>query len=293
MGAGKKLPSSFSLALKNVLTYDERLGLQLFTFNKNNKVFNVFSEILSLSGDEILWFGVSAGVGCLLFTCRGLGKFRDMGCIEETAWDCFGTCTACISFEATLKLYFRRSRPTYIKQSSVYCFYGEWFSFPSGHTIRAFYALFWFSRSRFVKLLSPYIVFPRARYLIPWAIGVGISRIAKGKHFPLDVTVGAIIGSLAGYLIEDLLSPVTRAIIKSVSGIVVVANWGYYIVIPFFNGRHGKPPTWEGQVITGILFFLYALILLFVTMPDSMELAGGQTVQYDKDTGVAKCVYLF
>ncbi len=73
------------------------------------------------------------------------------------------------------------------------------FSFPSGHTFNAFlfamiisYAI-WFTRKR-----------PQWRklFFLPfvWALLVGISRVAVGAHSALDVTVGAALGIVIGFI---------------------------------------------------------------------------------------------
>jgi len=68
-------------------------------------------------------------------------------------------------------------------------------SFPSGHTQTAFGAATYLS--------CVYPVF--APVFLVLAALVGLSRIALGVHFPLDVLVGALIGagfSIAGFLIN-------------------------------------------------------------------------------------------
>ena len=73
------------------------------------------------------------------------------------------------------------------------------FSFPSGHTFNAFL---------FAMILSYAIYFNRSKpgwrnlFFIPfaWAVTVGISRVAVGAHTAFDVSAGAALGILTGYL---------------------------------------------------------------------------------------------
>lgn len=77
------------------------------------------------------------------------------------------------------------------------------FSFPSGHTFNAFL---------FAMILS-YAIFhnrsyPRLRnlFILPfaWALLVAISRVAVGAHSALDVSAGAALGILIGWLFLDV-----------------------------------------------------------------------------------------
>lgn len=73
------------------------------------------------------------------------------------------------------------------------------YSFPSGHSAGSF-AFATFFAVVLVRSASP-TTWPRvagATTLILLALGVGLSRIALGVHFPGDVLAGAIIGSTIG-----------------------------------------------------------------------------------------------
>lgn len=77
------------------------------------------------------------------------------------------------------------------------------FSFPSGHSAGSFcYATFvavvlWRTR----KGSMPKVV---SVILLLLAVGVGLSRIALGVHFPGDVTAGAIVGATSGAIGANL-----------------------------------------------------------------------------------------
>ena len=64
------------------------------------------------------------------------------------------------------------------------------FSFPSGHSSGAFTALTVFAG------FFPVTYVP----LMIWAIGVAISRVYSSVHYPLDVVVGALLGTCCGKL---------------------------------------------------------------------------------------------
>ncbi|MNU82214.1 Undecaprenyl-diphosphatase BcrC [compost metagenome] len=63
-------------------------------------------------------------------------------------------------------------------------------SFPSGHTTAAFGVIVPF------LFVSPFLAY----ILLPLAVGVGLSRIYRGVHYPSDCLVGAIIGTICGLL---------------------------------------------------------------------------------------------
>jgi len=61
------------------------------------------------------------------------------------------------------------------------------FSFPSGHTAAAFAAA--------VALAGAGLLGPAA---VALAVGIGLSRVYLGAHYPLDVAAGAMLGTMAG-----------------------------------------------------------------------------------------------
>ena len=84
-----------------------------------------------------------------------------------------------------LKNYLKRNRPQQAipgYQSVVQP--ADQFSFPSGHTSAAFLMM------GIMASLYPFAALP----LLIWAIGVGISRVMLGVHFPTDILAGALLG---------------------------------------------------------------------------------------------------
>lgn len=254
---------------------DEKLSKGVFATTQHNSLLKLLADICSFTSDEILWFGVPSTVACALFTLRLVGVLSGMGCIEELFWDMFGSCAVGTFVECMTKLVFRRTRPIYAKQADSYCLYGEWFSFPSGHTMRAFYWIFYLTESHFLKMLQHVLHFPSAVYFIPWACAVGWARVGKGRHYIGDCIIGGLMGSVLGYVVEAQFSAYHRAVAKTIGGIYTVACWGYYVVVPFFAG---KKATSRSRLIVGVLFYAYALSVFRHTLPEDSAFAGFQTL---------------
>jgi len=95
-----------------------------------------------------------------------------------------------------LKNMVRRQRPCHALADGVASFEpADKFSLPSGHTAAAF-----------VMAGSIYCIYPAYFCLAAlWAIGIGMSRIVLGVHYPLDIVAGAILGIVSVLLCQPLL----------------------------------------------------------------------------------------
>ncbi|MFT3932180.1 MAG: phosphatase PAP2 family protein [Chitinophagaceae bacterium] len=105
---------------------------------------------------------------------------------------------------SVLKPLFARPRPCYDAEIHSYirnvidC--GGLYSFPSSHASNHFgLAAFWFFS---IQRVSG----KKWKWLWAWATVIGYAQIYVGKHFPLDIVGGAILGIIVGALIAQLFS---------------------------------------------------------------------------------------
>eukprot|EP00051_Salpingoeca_urceolata_P007179 m.95316 g.95316 ORF g.95316 m.95316 type:complete len:174 (+) comp15149_c0_seq1:46-567(+) len=87
------------------------------------------------------------------------------------------------------KAVFRRQRPSYNQDDMLATVLVDRYSFPSGHTTRA---------TMLAMFAATVFATPTATTAAAvWAVAVGLSRIALGRHHVLDVVVGVLVGAAA------------------------------------------------------------------------------------------------
>ena len=259
-----------------------------------NTVGKIVCEVLSFSADGALCFGIPAVLGSLIYFSRLCGLTGiAMGCYEEGCWDMLGAASVSAFVETVCKLFFSRVRPRYALQSSVMSLPCDEFSFPSGHTMRAFYWVYYMSSNRFFALVRPFL-FSLGRGgvgpLFVWASAVGVARIGKGRHYPLDILAGGLVGSLTGYLTESYLSGPGRGVAKTVAGLYIAQTFFSFLIFPSI----AKLLTKRKMDVVRVLFYAVFFPLFFVTLPTSWEKLGMQTMsgEYGKD-GFEICTRTF
>ncbi len=100
------------------------------------------------------------------------------------------TVTICDQLSSSvLKPLFARPRPCWNMEVHLLVNCGSGFSMPSSHAVNLFGQAYLF------KVIKPSF----AKYLIPLAIVVALSRVFVGVHYPGDILVGAALGTLVGF----------------------------------------------------------------------------------------------
>jgi undecaprenyl-diphosphatase len=170
--------------LRRILSADEALLLSLQRFRRPWRTF--IARALTALGDARSW--TVAGLAGLA-TRTTLGAHLGLRIAAAAGLATFAS--------QALKRSLTRARP----DSSIVGFEAlarnpDRFSFPSGHTAAAFAVAVAF-------LGEPFALGPLALLL---AVGIGLSRVYLGAHYPLDVGAGALLGAFAGMASRLLVS---------------------------------------------------------------------------------------
>jgi len=105
-------------------------------------------------------------------------------------------------------------------------------------------------------------------------------RIAKGRHFPGDVVVGAIVGAVVGWFVEDYLDGLGRSVVKMIGGIFITYQYGVTFLIPEVSGDENA-----GAISKyGVAYYGFYVLLFFATLPKDFETMGAQTLGVDGST---------
>jgi len=161
-----------------VQTWDTYWCLRLNRYSTRLAVARSF-KVISRLGDGWIWYGLTL----LAFALHGVHSITLL--IQTWLTSGLGLVIYKLLKHKTL-----RPRPYQVHQAIML---GErpldHFSFPSGHTLHA--VLFTIMFGTFFPALLP--------VLVPFMLLVALSRVVLGLHYPTDVMMGAVIGSvLAG-----------------------------------------------------------------------------------------------
>lgn len=168
------------MSLQRLSQFDQRLFLKSQSALQGNAN-RVWARWLSRSGDGPL-YGVF-GLFCWLSAQPAL---------QALGQDLLLAFALEIPLYIVLKQACRRQRPAMaLPAVQAWVQPADRFSLPSGHTAAAFLVF---------TLVLLHAGAP-GLMLLPWAMGVGASRVVLGVHFPGDVLAGAVLGGLVACLV--------------------------------------------------------------------------------------------
>lgn len=129
--------------------------------------------------------------------------YQGTGDAEQQAWVTMSyTVLAAGAATGWTKILFHRPRPIlYTDQAGLYASRDNGRSFPSGHTTVAFAAAVAAARlssNRGVERNTEIAL------LLSAAAATGVLRVLAHRHFPTDVTAGAVLGTLVGIVVPNL-----------------------------------------------------------------------------------------
>lgn len=215
--------------LARIGAWDHSVGEKMYLVAQSTAQRHV-AGMITLSGDEATWLAMPL-ILILVRAITGLGSADIVGfCVEV-----YGDVLMCCVVEMGLKAIVRRDRPAYAKQATFFILPGEWWSFPSGHSMRASFLARRLSIDAYLRIavfgpvVGPAMYLTCAVYI--WAASVAWSRAAKGRHSPCDVVAGYIAGLFMAEIPLRVGLPIWVAA-KLVAGVVCHAEATIMYFVP-------------------------------------------------------------
>jgi membrane-associated phospholipid phosphatase len=172
---------------------DRNISSCLYSLGQRHSFLGLVAQAIGMSSDGKLWFP-GLMLSALFSRSRAFSIEALIG---------ISICAAC---ELSIKQLVKRERPRLKINAKKRFIDAESYSFPSGHTARAWY-LSLFLISHFAAQSSGPLFF------ILWACGVALSRVVCGRHWFGDVAGGSALGILVYFALSPMASRLTRRIV--------------------------------------------------------------------------------
>ncbi|MHA1303456.1 MAG: phosphatase PAP2 family protein [Candidatus Heimdallarchaeaceae archaeon] len=183
------LPYSVSTIYSSFIDWDKKISQKIAEKAESKQLLITF---IALSGNGQPWFIIS-----FIFLIFNIFFTRTQNLIQIIV------VLLCASATGIVKYSIKRERPDQTA-ALKYISKGDFYSFPSGHTVRAF------SFAVLVTFYQPVLGW----LFIFWAVAIAYSRIALNLHFVSDVLAGFVMGVLGGLIgvilynhLSNLVSP--------------------------------------------------------------------------------------
>ncbi|KQK00650.1 probable lipid phosphate phosphatase beta [Brachypodium distachyon] len=144
-------------------------------------------KALEVAGDGRIWLPVPISLLLISTTTSSTVSPLLVGLVAGLVLD--------LAFVGLVKLVVRRQRPAYNVEDMYVAVAADHWSFPSGHSSRAFLVAAFLADGGFPRLA-----------LFLWAAATSASRVLLGRHYVLDVVAGAWLGVMEAWLSNLILS---------------------------------------------------------------------------------------
>lgn len=230
---------------------DERFSLGCFNFCAARPMAKLIADMVTLTADEAVCFPLLSLLGFTLYFAFG-ARDAPVAVAGQRILRMYGDCGAVCLLEQFIKAVFRRPRPLWLKKKAFYCMPAEWYSFASGHAMRAAYCSVILIRPDYSPL--PFLGVPHhsqllLSFLIVWMGAVAISRICLAKHFATDVIAGVVIGIAVAASPSPTPQGLTRVVLACIFTFEV-------LVIAFSKRFRALIPGWPALAAIVIVFWL-------------------------------------
>lgn len=177
--------------MRKVGYWDHKLCQSLNTLGQYPHIRTVFSGFSRL-GDGVLWYALLS-ILPFLYGLKGLWVSLITLC----------SCYLCMNFYSIIKSFFVRERP-FVTHKSItpYSFPLDRYSLPSGHCMSAAHC----------AVIIGYLLPEWKIFLAAVFVGIALSRMILGLHYPSDVVLGTLLGGLTAFITLFVVSIVGNAL---------------------------------------------------------------------------------